>query len=62
MIPLTAVADAASPFGQAVPLECMLWYYAKGEPRDVVQANETRTIFVKWQDSVGGKGDEADGG
>jgi len=33
-------------------LECMIWYYAKGKPRDEVQTNETRTIFVKWQDST----------
>jgi len=30
----------------------MLWYYANGKPRDEVQTNETRTIFVKWQDSM----------
>ena len=33
-------------------LECMLWYYAKGKPRDEVQTSETRTIFVRWQDST----------
>jgi hypothetical protein len=30
----------------------MLWYFAKGKPREEVQTDETRTIFVRWQDSL----------
>ena len=31
-------------------MECLLWYYAKGKPKEEVQSNQQ--ITVTWQESV----------
>ena len=31
-------------------VECMLWYYAKGKPKEEVQADQH--ITISWQDDV----------
>ena len=34
-------------------LECMLWYYAKGKPKDDPPKREPITIVVGWRDGDG---------
>ena len=34
----------------APALECMLWYYAKGKPREIVGVDAEQHITVSWQD------------
>jgi len=34
-------------------LECMLWHYAKGKPKDDPPTHEPITIVVGWRDSDG---------
>jgi hypothetical protein len=37
--------------GKLAPaLECMLWYYAKGKPREIVGVDAEQHITVSWQD------------
>lgn len=37
--------------GKLAPgVECMLWYYAKGKPREEVAVNGDASVLIAWDD------------